>query len=260
MLGATSGDREATFYIGLMMNTHCHADAAEQAGWFGDDISFKGDGIETLDMNTAQMLTFLMRRVGSHGAASAARETAGDIPGDGAQAGGRVHHHPFDVVRAVRRADRAGPRDLRGDRPDLRAVGRKGIPAAAARRGHQTRRAAECSWQARSRCSAAAVSRRPDGWSAGTGAPSSIRCSRICSAIGRPNSWTVLTRRRTGTRCSTPNRELSQRVSGAELDRRPGGDGRPGRSEIALSGRSFAGRREPGRGGGAAVGHVRGRA
>jgi HD-GYP domain-containing protein (c-di-GMP phosphodiesterase class II) len=69
MLGATSGDREATFYTGLLMNTHCHADAAEQASWFGDDISFKGDGIQTLDMNTAQMLTFLMRRVGSHGAA-----------------------------------------------------------------------------------------------------------------------------------------------------------------------------------------------
>ena len=27
------------------MNVYCHADAAEQAPWFGDDIGFKGDGV-----------------------------------------------------------------------------------------------------------------------------------------------------------------------------------------------------------------------
>ena len=42
----TEADREATYYLGLLMNIYCHADAAEQASWFGDDITFKGDGFE----------------------------------------------------------------------------------------------------------------------------------------------------------------------------------------------------------------------
>jgi HD-GYP domain-containing protein (c-di-GMP phosphodiesterase class II) len=62
-------DREATYYLGLLMNSYCHADAAEQALWFGDDISFKGDGFDVFDMNTAQMVAFLLRRIGSHGSA-----------------------------------------------------------------------------------------------------------------------------------------------------------------------------------------------
>jgi len=67
LVGVSDSDREATFYLGLLMNAYCHADAAEQAKWFGDDISFKGDGFEMLGMNTAQMIAFVLRRVGSHG-------------------------------------------------------------------------------------------------------------------------------------------------------------------------------------------------
>jgi hypothetical protein len=67
LIEANDRDREATYYLGLMMNAYCHADAAEQATWFGDDISFKGDGFEILGMNTAQMISFILRRVGSHG-------------------------------------------------------------------------------------------------------------------------------------------------------------------------------------------------
>jgi HD-GYP domain-containing protein (c-di-GMP phosphodiesterase class II) len=67
MAGASDDEREATYYLGLLMNAYCHADASEQASWFGDDIAFKGDGYETLDMNTAQMVAFVLRRVGSHG-------------------------------------------------------------------------------------------------------------------------------------------------------------------------------------------------
>lgn len=70
LVGASDEDRRATYYLGLMMNTWCHADAAEQASWFGDDISFKGDGFETLGMNTAQTVAFLVRRVGAHGSAA----------------------------------------------------------------------------------------------------------------------------------------------------------------------------------------------
>jgi HD-GYP domain-containing protein (c-di-GMP phosphodiesterase class II) len=67
LVGANDRDREATYYLGLLMNVYCHADAAEQARWFGDDISFKGDGFEILDMSSAQAISFILRRVGSHG-------------------------------------------------------------------------------------------------------------------------------------------------------------------------------------------------
>jgi len=67
LVGATDADREATYYLGLLMNAYCYADAAEQARWFGDDISLKGDGIEVLDMSTVRMIAFMLRRVGSHG-------------------------------------------------------------------------------------------------------------------------------------------------------------------------------------------------
>jgi hypothetical protein len=34
-------ERTATYYIGLLDDVYCHADAPEQARWFGDDIEFK---------------------------------------------------------------------------------------------------------------------------------------------------------------------------------------------------------------------------
>ena len=73
LAGANERDRAATFYLGLLMNAYCHADAAEQAQWFGDDIGFKGDGVETLGMSTAQTIAFLLRRAASHGSAVSAR-------------------------------------------------------------------------------------------------------------------------------------------------------------------------------------------
>jgi HD-GYP domain-containing protein (c-di-GMP phosphodiesterase class II) len=69
LMGASDHDREATYYLGLMMNVYCHADASEQARWFGDDIAFKGDGHELLDTGTAGAVAFLVRRIGSHGSA-----------------------------------------------------------------------------------------------------------------------------------------------------------------------------------------------
>jgi HD-GYP domain-containing protein (c-di-GMP phosphodiesterase class II) len=69
LAGAADAVREATYYLGLLMNAYCHADASEQARWFGDDISFKGDGYEMLAMNTAQTAAFLVRRLGAHGSA-----------------------------------------------------------------------------------------------------------------------------------------------------------------------------------------------
>jgi HD-GYP domain-containing protein (c-di-GMP phosphodiesterase class II) len=69
LAGADDGEREATYYLGMLMNAYCHADASEQAQWFADDISFKSDSYEMLTMSTAQTAAFLLRRLGSHGTA-----------------------------------------------------------------------------------------------------------------------------------------------------------------------------------------------
>ncbi len=67
LAGATDLEREATYYLGLLTNAYCHADAAEQARWFGDDIAFKSDAFEMIGMNTAQVASFVVRRIASHG-------------------------------------------------------------------------------------------------------------------------------------------------------------------------------------------------
>jgi HD-GYP domain-containing protein (c-di-GMP phosphodiesterase class II) len=67
LVGASEAEREAAYYLGLLMNVYCHADASEQAKWFGDDISFKGDTYDMLELNTGQAIAFIFRRVGSHG-------------------------------------------------------------------------------------------------------------------------------------------------------------------------------------------------
>jgi hypothetical protein len=40
-IGVDARDRVATYYTGLIANVYCHADAHEQAEWFGDDILAK---------------------------------------------------------------------------------------------------------------------------------------------------------------------------------------------------------------------------
>jgi HD-GYP domain-containing protein (c-di-GMP phosphodiesterase class II) len=80
LAGASDRELEATYYLGLMMNVYCHADAAEQAQWFGDDISLKGDGLDTLEMSTARTITFLLRRVGSHGSGVARAKRLAAFP------------------------------------------------------------------------------------------------------------------------------------------------------------------------------------
>jgi HD-GYP domain-containing protein (c-di-GMP phosphodiesterase class II) len=67
LVDADEAEREATYYLGLLMNAYCHADAAEQATWFGDDIAFKADTFEMLAMSRPQVAAFLLRRLWSHG-------------------------------------------------------------------------------------------------------------------------------------------------------------------------------------------------
>ena len=102
LAGASDRELEATYYLGLMMNVYCHADAAEQSKWFGDEISLKGDGFEMLDMSTARMVLFLLRRAWQrHGP----RQAAGGVPGGRAEADGRLHDDTLHAGCAVRRAD-----------------------------------------------------------------------------------------------------------------------------------------------------------
>ena len=69
LAGASDREREATYYLGLMINAYCHADAAEQARWFGDDIAFKAAAYDMFGMNSAQVAAFMVRRLVSHGGA-----------------------------------------------------------------------------------------------------------------------------------------------------------------------------------------------
>lgn len=57
ILGISGAERQATFYTGLLANVYCHADAAEQASWFGDDITLKGDAFDLLDMSAPQLVS-----------------------------------------------------------------------------------------------------------------------------------------------------------------------------------------------------------
>ena len=45
-IGVVERDRVATYYTGLLANVYCHADAHEQAEWFGDDIVVKHGSYE----------------------------------------------------------------------------------------------------------------------------------------------------------------------------------------------------------------------
>ncbi len=67
LVGAAPTDREATFYTGLLANVYCHADATEQASWFGDDIGLKAGSFEALDMSTVQAVATLLRITGGQG-------------------------------------------------------------------------------------------------------------------------------------------------------------------------------------------------
>ena len=133
LAGATERERATTFYLGLLINSHCHADAAEQAAWFADDIAFKGEGVETLGMNTAQLIAFFMRRVGSHGSVAERARRLATFPLSGQQLvlGFMTTH----AALGAQFAERIGldPEVSRRGRPGVRAVGRQGGAGPAAR-------------------------------------------------------------------------------------------------------------------------------
>ena len=63
-IGADEDDRIATYYTGLLDGVYCHADANEQAIWFGDDITVKADTYEA-DKESLKGALVMLRRLGA---------------------------------------------------------------------------------------------------------------------------------------------------------------------------------------------------
>jgi HD-GYP domain-containing protein (c-di-GMP phosphodiesterase class II) len=78
--GASDAERKATFYLGLLANAYCHADATEQARWFGDDIAFKGDTFGLVGAGSVQLAVFLLRHATAHGGPLDRVRRAVDLP------------------------------------------------------------------------------------------------------------------------------------------------------------------------------------
>jgi hypothetical protein len=63
-VGASEDDRVATYYTGLLVGVYCHADANEQAMWFGDDIAVKAD-VYAADPESLRGWLIMLRRLGA---------------------------------------------------------------------------------------------------------------------------------------------------------------------------------------------------
>jgi HD-GYP domain-containing protein (c-di-GMP phosphodiesterase class II) len=58
-------ERAAIYYSALLVNVGCHADAYEQAKWFGDDIALKSNKFASYDMRSLRSALATMRRIGA---------------------------------------------------------------------------------------------------------------------------------------------------------------------------------------------------
>jgi HD-GYP domain-containing protein (c-di-GMP phosphodiesterase class II)/DNA-binding CsgD family transcriptional regulator len=63
-LGLDRDGTIATYYTGLLDSVYCHADAHEQALWFGDDIAMKADTYAA-DLESLRGMLLMLRRLGS---------------------------------------------------------------------------------------------------------------------------------------------------------------------------------------------------
>jgi HD-GYP domain-containing protein (c-di-GMP phosphodiesterase class II) len=64
LVGVDDEQRVATYYTSLIDSVYCHADAHEQAAWFGDDIALKADSYEA-NPESMRALVLALRRLGS---------------------------------------------------------------------------------------------------------------------------------------------------------------------------------------------------
>src|SRR6266404_786510 len=82
LLGLDEDERTATYYIGLLDDVYCHADAHEQARWFGDDIGFKASVYEA-DLESFAYLLIVLRKLGAGEAGLARARRAAAFPARG---------------------------------------------------------------------------------------------------------------------------------------------------------------------------------
>jgi HD-GYP domain-containing protein (c-di-GMP phosphodiesterase class II) len=217
LVEADAEDREATYYLGLLSNAYCHADASEQARWFGDDISLKAAGYEVLSMNTPQMAAMLLRALASHGTPKDRLGRLATFPGRGrreieswlithtllgsqfAERVGLGAGVASAIFQAYEQWDGKGPRHVRGDHIALpsRLVALSGILEVIARR-HGVK-------------SAESVVRKHAG---------SLFDPELAAIVVRNSSQLLDDRARTATWDQVLDAEprLARMVAGAELD------------------------------------------
>ena len=87
-LGMDDSERPVLYYSGLLAWVGCHSDAYEQAKWFGDDLSSKGDAHYAVDWGRVGPATsFMVKHVGGAGRRLPERARVGlAFMGEGRQA------------------------------------------------------------------------------------------------------------------------------------------------------------------------------
>ena len=236
------------------MNVYCHADAAEQARWFGDDIAFKGDGFEHARHEHRPGCS-ASSCAGSARTARRCRRARRLAPFP--VTGQKLLEEFFTThsTLGAQFAERVGLDDgvARGDPARVRAVGRQGPRAG-------------CAAPEICAAGAAGPAGRADGGvqppprhrlGAGSGpAPpgdhfdpdvADLFCAHapdLLDGLDEAAGWDAVL-------AAEPS--LSRGRGRGRAGRRAGGDGRPGRPQVAVPGRPFARRGQPGRGGGPAL-------
>ena len=64
-VGMTDEERATVYYASLMINIGCHADAHEQAKWYGDDIALKSTKFGPHDMRSVRSAVATLGRLGA---------------------------------------------------------------------------------------------------------------------------------------------------------------------------------------------------
>ncbi len=81
-VGCDEDERAVTYYVALLAWICCHADAYEQAAWFGDDIVLRA-GTYDVDMAGLPALMFMLRHAGAGSAPLRRLRTAGALVASG---------------------------------------------------------------------------------------------------------------------------------------------------------------------------------
>ena len=235
------------YYIGLLWNVYCHADAHEQVRWFGDDIALKTTGSDA-DIESIPFKLALVRRLGSGAVGPCAGAADRRFPGARLE---EAQHVPGHARAAWRRSSPRGS--------GCRRCARRSGSATSAGTGRAPR-----TGSARREVPLSGADHQPRGRR--RGAPQRRRQGRSAarvaidrrgrSARSQPRRRSssdhtddVLVRARVGVelgqRHRAPSRAWRATLADPRARRRAGGDGRSRRHEVAVHRRSLARRREP---------------